>query len=149
MTMIYRKAALRTILFAALISICAVRADDLIIGAPVGSPITMTGSAIRLVPNPDTAAPVMCSSIFIQPQPGSTSIVYVLNAAPNFTMARGSAGTTVSAALGPGTATQPGTPYTYPSNGESATQTGGVDMRYFGLVGTGPDTVVATCAIRQ
>jgi len=123
-------------------------ADDLIIGAPVGNPITMTGSAIRLVPNPNTARPILCHQIQIQVQPGGNGLVYVLNAAPNVTMAYNGAATTTVDSLGPGTSTQPGQQWVYPS---SPMQGANVDMRYIGVygTGTGPDTVLATCSLTQ
>jgi hypothetical protein len=124
-------------------------ADDLIVDAPAGNPITMTGSAIRLVPNPNTAPPMLCSSILIQSQPGSTNPIYVLNAAPNVTMSKGGAGTSLVATLGPGTSTQPGQSITYPSNGAGAVQGSYADLRYWGVSGTASDTVTAVCAIRQ
>ncbi len=109
----------------------------------------MTGSAIRLVPNASQARPIMCASILLQELAGSTAVVYVLNAAPNFTMAMGSAGTTTVGQLGAGTATAPGNSWTWPSNNPSATQSGGVDMRYIGVVGTASDTVLAVCTLKQ
>lgn len=125
------------------------RGDDLIVGAPAGNTITMTGSAIRLVPNPSTANPLKCASIFIQSQPGSTAPIYVLNAAPNITASLNGAGTTTVATLGPGTSTQPGQSFTFPSNGESGTQTGGTDLRYWAVYGTASDTAIAICTIKQ
>lgn len=135
----------------ALLLVSTAVSDDLIIGAPVGSPVTMTGAAIRLVPSPNTALPLICASILIQVQPGTVNVIYVLNAAPSITMAYNGAGTTTVATLGPGTSTQPGQSLTYPSSDSSATQSGGVDMRYFGLYGTNAmtDTATATCAVKQ
>lgn len=141
------------IIFVAILAVLTpyLRADDLIIGAPAGNEITMTGSAIRLVPTPNMSSPVLCSSINLQMEPNSNAVVYVLNAAPGITMSYHGAGTTVVNVLGPGTSTQPGQQWTYPSASTPSTQGGNVDMRYFGLygVGTGPDVVIATCALRQ
>ena len=129
--------------------VAAIKADDLIVGAPVGSPVTMTGSAIRLVPNPKTAAPFLCNSIFIQSQIATSNPVYVLNAAPSITMSLNGVGTTTVAVLGPGTSTQPGQSFSYPSNGMGSTQSGYSDLRYWGLSGTASDTVIAVCSPRQ
>jgi hypothetical protein len=110
---------------------------------------TMTGSAIRLVPSPSTAPPFQCNSMLIQAQPGNTNLVYILNAPPNVTMAYNGAGTTTVATLGVGTTTTPGNSFTFPSNGSGTTQSGGFDLRNWGIYGTSPDTVTATCDARQ
>lgn len=144
-----KRIILTTFLLAALVS---TKADDLVFPAPVGAPsgvVTMTGSAIRLVPNPNVSLPILCSSIFIQSQPGSTAVIYVLNAAPSITMTLGGNGTTTVAALGPGTSTQPGQSFTFPSNGIGSTQSGYSDLRYWGLAGTSSDTALAVCTLRQ
>ena len=144
-----KRIILTTFLLAALVS---TKADDLVFPAPVGAPsgiVTMTGSAIRLVPTPNTSLPMLCSSVFIQSQPGSTNPIYILNAAPGITMAKDSGGTTTVATLGPGTSTQPGQAFTFPSNGTGSVQGGYTDLRYWGVSGTASDTVLANCTIRQ
>jgi len=140
----------RLSIIAALVLLTVMKAaPDPQIGAPVGNPVTMTGSAIRLVPNPNVSAPIMCASILIEPLAGGSNVVYVLNAPPSITMTYNTAGTTTVAQLAAATMTAPGQAFTYPSNGTDATQQGGTDLRYWGLMGSASDQVLATCALKQ
>lgn len=102
-----------------------------------------TGTAVRLVPNRTLA-----NSILIQVQPGSTNPVYVLWADTGITCNVNTAGQLV-ATLGPGTASQPGSSFTFPSNGTATTQAGGFDIASYCVQGTSSDTVVATWDQRQ
>lgn len=138
----------RTLSIALLMAALVVNGSDLWIGAPAGNIITMTGSAIRFVPNPSTAAPIQCASILVQQLAGSSNLMYVLNAAPNVTMALNGAGTTTVAQLGGATATTPGNSVTIPSNNPSASASGYIDMRYFGIYGTASDTALVTCQVK-
>lgn len=117
--------------------------------ASTNGKITIASSAVRLVPSPTTAPPVMCSSILIQAAAGNTGIIYVLNAPVNITMTFNTAGTTTVAQLGVGTATSPGGSFTFPSNGSTTTQSGGADMRLWGISGTSGDVAYASCDVRQ
>jgi hypothetical protein len=109
-----------------------------------------TSTAIRLVPNPSTKAPINCDSIFFQAAPGNAAVVYILNASPAITMAYQGAGTTTVGYLGIQSAsTTTGAALTYPSNGSSVTQKGGADMRYWGVIGTTGDSVYVSCALHN
>ncbi len=116
--------------------------------APAGNPVVMTGSAIRFVTNPSTAAPFKCNSMMVEPLAGNTAVIYILNAAPNITMSLNGAGTTTVAQLG-FNSTQPSPSMTFPSNGSSTTQAGGFDMRYWGAVGTASDQLLVSCDKRN
>lgn len=152
MTQFYHKVGLkRALLMGALLALLAVQGNTgPQIPAPAGNVITLTtGTAVRLVPNPSQANPIQCNSIFIQVLPAGTGSVYVLNANPAVTMLKDSAGTTTVAQLGPGTATQPGMSFTFPSNGSATNVSSGADLRFFGVQGTTADQVFATCDLRQ
>lgn len=119
------------------------------IPSPSGNPITLTsGTAVRFIPNPSTVSPVMCNSFLVQSLAGNTGIVYVLNANPAVTMVKDGAGTTTVAQLSFGTSTQPGSSFTFPSNGTATSQSSGADWRYWGIQGSTGDTVEATCDLR-
>jgi hypothetical protein len=138
----------------ALTVLCAIRATtEPQIPAPVAPPSGVialtTSTAIRLVPNPSTASPIFCNSIFIQPLAGNSAVVYVLNAPVGITMAYGGAGTTTVAQLGVGTSTTPGSSFTFPSNGTATSSSSGADLRLWGVTGTTGDSVVASCDLRN
>lgn len=118
-------------------------------GAPSGVIALTTNSAIRLVPNPNTVQPFMCSSIFIQSVAGNSALVYVLNADPSITAVKDMDGTTTVAQLGIGSATSPGQSFTFPSNNSTTTQSGGSDLRYWLVQGSTGDSVLATCDLRR
>ena len=111
--------------------------------------ITMTGSAIRLVPNPKTANPLLCSSFLIQSLANNSNLIYVLNAPVGITMTYNTAGTTTVAQIGIGTSTAPGNSFNFPSNNPAGNDSGGTDLRLWGVYGTASDVVLATCAVRQ
>lgn len=119
------------------------------IPAPAGNVITLGSGATRLVPNPSTAQPIMCNSIFIEPLAGGTHVVYVLNAPPDVAMALNGAGTTTVAQLAPATASLPGQGFTFPSNGTATSGAGGADLRYWGVAGTASETLLASCDLRN
>lgn len=119
-------------------------------GAPSGVIALSTGTAIRLVPNPSTANPIHCNSIFIQLLAnGAGTFAYVLNANPSVTVAKDGTGTTTVAQLSTGSATQAGASFTFPSNGSATNVTSGVDLRYWAVQGTTGDSVLASCDLRQ
>ena len=104
-----------------------------------GRIITITaGTAQRIVTNR-----VMANSMLVQPLHGGTGLVYVLNAAPNFTCGNGSAGTTFVAELGPATTTAPGSTFTFPSNSSGTTQAGGFSLQYWCIDGAHSGDTVA------
>lgn len=136
-------------LISALLLLAAVRAvPEPQIPVPAGSPLTMTGSAIRFVPNPNTANPIMCNSLLVQSIAGNAGVVYILNADPSVTMTKDAAGTTTVAQLSIGTSSQPGSSFTFPSNGTATSAASGFDLRRWGAVGTNADVILASCDLR-
>lgn len=89
----------------------------------------------------------MVSSLFIQVPPGNTSFIYVLYADEGTTC---SAATTsqIAAYLGPGSSTQPGQSYSFPSNGSGTTQAGGFNAQRFCVEGSTGDSALISYDLR-
>ncbi len=98
----------------------------------------VTGTAARVVGNR-----TMVNSLFIQVQPGGTHVVYVLYADPDATCST-STTSQIVATLGPGSATQPGMAFTFPSNNDATTQAGGFDANWWCVQGTTAETVIVS-----
>jgi len=102
-----------------------------------------TGTAIRVA-----TRRTLANSLFVQVLPGSTAIVYVLYADPGDTCLASTAGQLV-AELAPGTATAPGGNFTFPSNTDATTQSGGFDVSRWCVQGTTSDTAVVSYDLRR
>ena len=97
-----------------------------------------TGTAQRVANSPTRA-----NSLFIQMQPGSTAIGYVLYAAPGTTCVASTASQVV-ATLAPGTATAPGGSFSF-----GAGITGGFDAGAWCVQGSSSDTAIISYDLRN
>lgn len=102
-----------------------------------------TGTPVRLA-----TIKTLANSLFIQMQPGSAAIGYVLYADLDFPLNIATAGQVV-ATLGPGSAVQPGSSFSFPTNGAGTTQAGGMDVSLWGVAGSTGDTVIVSWDQRQ
>jgi hypothetical protein len=98
-----------------------------------------TGTAYRI-----STSPARANSLFIQSLPGNAAIVYVLYA-DEATTCVASATTQIVAYLGPGTASQPGQSFTYPSS----QTTDGFLVNRFCVQGTTGDSALVSYDLRN
>jgi len=106
--------------------------------------VTFTsGTAQRVAPTR-----TMANSLLVEMLPGSTGIGYVLYADPALTCVHTTAGQIV-AELAPGTATAPGGNFTFPSNNDATTQSGGSDMNWWCVEGTTSDTAIVSYDLKH
>lgn len=98
----------------------------------------VTGTPTRF-----TTIRTLANSFIVQVQPGAANLVYVLYADEAATCSI-STTSQIVATLGPGSATQPGQSFSFPSNGTATTQNGGENMARWCIGGSSGDTVIVS-----
>ena len=102
-----------------------------------------TGTAYRVA-----TTHTQINSLFVQSLPGNTGLIYILFADPSLTCVA-STTSQIVAELGPGSATQPGQSFTFPSNDAAQSQAGGTDASFWCAAGSTGDSAIISYNIRN